>query len=56
MIDRVASAHTLEGLVVDPSSGSYPGRVTIDDGSIVSVDRRDDASPERLLLPGFIDL
>jgi N-acetylglucosamine-6-phosphate deacetylase len=56
MIDRVRSRHTLEGLVVDPVEGVYPGAVTIEGDRIAAVERREDGTREPLVFPGFIDL
>jgi N-acetylglucosamine-6-phosphate deacetylase len=56
MIDRVRSAHTLEGLVIDPVEGVFPGAVSIEGDRIASVERREDGPRESLLFPGFVDL
>ena len=56
MIDRVRSRHTLEGLLVDPIEGSFAGELVVEDGVIVSVERRDGGAEEPLVFPGFIDL
>jgi N-acetylglucosamine-6-phosphate deacetylase len=56
MIDRVRGRHTLEGVVVDPIEGVFPGAVVSEDGVIVAVERRDGGAVEPLLFPGFIDL
>jgi N-acetylglucosamine-6-phosphate deacetylase len=52
----VIGPHTLEGLLVDPVDGSFPGEVAIEDGRIAAVDRRDDGPAEPLVFPGFVDL
>ncbi|MGH2995372.1 MAG: amidohydrolase family protein [Gaiellaceae bacterium] len=50
------SGHTLEGLVVDPLDGSFPGRVTVEGSTIAAVQRLARGPSEPLLFPGFIDL
>ncbi|HSE80634.1 MAG TPA: amidohydrolase family protein [Gaiellaceae bacterium] len=50
------SRHTLEGLLVDPIEGSFAGELVVEDGVIVSVERRDGGAEEPLVFPGFIDL
>jgi N-acetylglucosamine-6-phosphate deacetylase len=54
--NRVRNGHTLEGLVVDPVDGSFPGRVTVAGGMIAAVERLEDGPSDPLLFPGFIDL
>lgn len=56
MIDRVRSRHTLEGLVVDPVEGVFPGAVVIEGGRVAAVERRAGGPQEPLLFPGFVDL
>ncbi len=56
MIDRVGRRHTLEGLVVDPVVGSFPGALVLEGGTIAEVERREGGTQEPLLFPGFIDL
>jgi N-acetylglucosamine-6-phosphate deacetylase len=56
MIDRVISRHTLEGLVIDPIEGVFPGALVIEDGVVAEVERRAGGAEEPLLFPGFIDL
>lgn len=56
MIDRVRSRHTLEGLVVDPVEGAFPGAVVIEGERIAAIERRDGGAEEPLLFPGFVDL
>jgi len=56
MIDRVGSRHTLEGLLIDPIGGSFPGVLVLEDGLIAEVERREDGAEEPLVFPGFIDL
>lgn len=56
MIDRVGSRHTLEGLLIDPIGGSFPGALVLEDGLIAEVERREDGAEEPLVFPGFIDL
>ena len=52
----MTAPHTLEGLLVDPVDGPRTGRLTIEDGLIVSVEE-DAAGPrEPLVFPGFVDL
>jgi N-acetylglucosamine-6-phosphate deacetylase len=52
----VASRHTLEGLVVDPVDGLFPGRVAIEEGRIAAVERLEEGPAEPLVFPGFVDL
>ena len=56
MIDRVRSRHTLEGLLVDPIEGSFPGTLVVEDGVIVAVERREGGEAAPLVFPGFVDL
>lgn len=56
MIDRVGGRHTLEGLVVDPFEGPFPGALVVEDGRIAEVERREGGAAEPLLFPGFVDL
>ncbi len=56
MIDRVRSRHTLEGLLVDPIEGPFPGTLVVEDGAIATVERREGGTQEPLVFPGFIDL
>lgn len=48
--------HRLEGLLVDPVDGPYPGRVSIEGGRIAAVERAPDGPFEPLVFPGFVDL
>jgi N-acetylglucosamine-6-phosphate deacetylase len=54
--NRVASRHTLEGVLVDPIEGPFSGELEFEDGEIVSVERRDDGPVAPLVFPGFVDL
>jgi N-acetylglucosamine-6-phosphate deacetylase len=56
MIDRVRSRHTLEGLLVDPIEGAFPGALVVEDGIIAEVERREGGAEEPLVFPGFVDL
>jgi N-acetylglucosamine-6-phosphate deacetylase len=56
MIDRVRGRHTLEGLVVDPVEGSFPGALVLEGEAIAEVERREGGAAEPLLFPGFVDL
>jgi N-acetylglucosamine-6-phosphate deacetylase len=56
MIDRAESRHTLEGLLVDPIEGSFPGALVVEGGVIAAVERREGGAEEPLIFPGFIDL
>jgi N-acetylglucosamine-6-phosphate deacetylase len=56
MIDRVRSRHTLEGLVVDPVEGAFPGALVVEGERIAAVERRAGGAQEPLLFPGFVDL
>jgi hypothetical protein len=46
----------LRGLLVDPIDGAYLGAVAVEGGLIASVEREDEADPDVLVLPGFVDL
>ena len=48
--------HTLEGLVIDPIEGPFPGALFVEDGRIAEVERREGGAAEPLLFPGFVDL
>ncbi|MGH3022040.1 MAG: N-acetylglucosamine-6-phosphate deacetylase [Gaiellaceae bacterium] len=52
----MTSAHTLEGVVVDPLEGTFPGALVFEDGRISTVERRPGGAEEPLLFPGFVDL
>jgi N-acetylglucosamine-6-phosphate deacetylase len=52
----VKAPHTLEGLLVDPLDGPRTGRLTIEDGLIVSVEEDAAVPREPLVFPGFVDL
>ncbi|HEX5937662.1 MAG TPA: hypothetical protein VFZ75_08265 [Actinomycetota bacterium] len=52
----MTSAHTLEGLVIDPLEGPFPGALVFEDGRIASVERKPGGAVEPLLFPGFLDL
>jgi hypothetical protein len=56
MIDRVGGRHTLEGLVVDPIEGVFPGALVVEDGLVAEVRRIAGGVEEPLIFPGFIDL
>lgn len=56
MIDRVRSRHTLEGLLVDPIEGPFPGGLVVEEGFIAAVERRQGGAEAPLVFPGFIDL
>jgi N-acetylglucosamine-6-phosphate deacetylase len=56
MIDRVRSRHTLEGVLVDPIEGPFPGALVVEDGLIAEVERREGGAEEPLVFPGFVDL
>ncbi len=56
MIDRVGSRNTLEGLVIDPIEGAFPGVLEVEAGVIVEVRRELGGAGAPLLFPGFIDL
>jgi N-acetylglucosamine-6-phosphate deacetylase len=56
MIDRVRGRNTLEGLVIDPIEGAFPGALVLEDGLIAEVEQREGEAVEQLLFPGFIDL
>jgi N-acetylglucosamine-6-phosphate deacetylase len=51
----VRGRHTLEGLLVDPIAGAKTGALTIEEDLIVEV-QYGDASNERIIFPGFVDL
>jgi len=53
--NRVVGRNTLEGLLIDPIGGARRGALTIEDDLIVEVEYGD-ASEERLVFPGFVDL
>ncbi len=52
----MGSRHTLEGLVIDPIEGSFPGALVVEDGLIAEVERREGGAREPLVFPGFVDL
>jgi N-acetylglucosamine-6-phosphate deacetylase len=52
----VTLARTIEGLLVDPVAGTFPGTVTLEGGRIAAVEQTPDADCAELVLPGFIDL
>jgi N-acetylglucosamine-6-phosphate deacetylase len=52
----VTAPHTLEGLLVDPLDGPRTGRLTIEDGLIVSVEEDASVPREPVVFPGFVDL
>jgi N-acetylglucosamine-6-phosphate deacetylase len=52
----VRSGHTLEGLLVDPIEGPFPGALVVQDGTIAEVQRREGGAAEPLVFPGFVDL
>ena len=56
MIDRVRGRHTLEGLVIDPIEGPFPGALFVEGGRIAEVERREGGAEDPLLFPGFVDL
>jgi N-acetylglucosamine-6-phosphate deacetylase len=56
MTDSAPERRLLEGLVVDPVDGVYPGIVEIDGDRIAAVLPRLEAPRDTLLLPGFVDL
>ena len=47
--------HTLEGVLIDPIGGVRPGALTIEEDLIVEVEYGE-ASSERVIFPGFVDL
>jgi N-acetylglucosamine-6-phosphate deacetylase len=51
----VRGRHTLEGLLVDPIGGAKTGALTIEEDLIAEVEYGD-ASNERIVFPGFVDL
>src|SRR5215207_7834364 len=54
--NRVGSARTLEGLIVDPIVGPFPGALVVVEGRIAAVERDDDLAGTPVVFPGFIDL
>ena len=56
MIDRVRGRHTLEGLLVDPIEGAFPGALVVEDGLVAEVRRVDGGARTPLVFPGFVDL
>lgn len=52
----MTSRHTLEGVLVDPVEGAWPGRLEIEGGRIVSVARGEGGPAEPLVFPGFVDV
>jgi N-acetylglucosamine-6-phosphate deacetylase len=56
MIDRVRGRNTLEGVVVDPIEGSFPGALVVEGGVIADVRRGEGGAGGPLLFPGFVDL
>jgi N-acetylglucosamine-6-phosphate deacetylase len=52
----VGSGRTLEGLLVDPIVGPFPGALVVDDGRIAAVERDDDLAGTPIVFPGFVDL
>jgi N-acetylglucosamine-6-phosphate deacetylase len=52
----VESARTLEGLIVDPIVGPFPGALVMAEGRIAAVERDDDLAGTPVVFPGFIDL
>jgi len=51
----VGGRHTLEGLLIDPIGGVKAGALTIEEDLIVEVEYGE-ASSERIIFPGFVDL
>jgi len=51
----VGGRHTLEGVLIDPIGGVRPGALTIEEDLIVEVEYGE-ASSERVIFPGFVDL
>jgi N-acetylglucosamine-6-phosphate deacetylase len=51
----VGGRHTLEGVLIDPIGGVRPGVLTIEEDLIVEVEYGE-ASSERVIFPGFVDL
>jgi N-acetylglucosamine-6-phosphate deacetylase len=56
MIDRAGTRNTLEGLVVDPIEGVFPGAVVLEGDRVVEARRVEGGVQAPLLFPGFIDL
>jgi N-acetylglucosamine-6-phosphate deacetylase len=56
MIDRVRGRNTLEGVVVDPIEGSFPGALVVEGGVIAEVRRGERGTGGPLVFPGFVDL
>ena len=52
----MGSARTLEGLIVDPIVGPFPGALVVAEGRIAAVERDDDLAGTPVVFPGFIDL
>ena len=52
----MAGARALEGRLVDPLEGERPGRLTLEDGAIVSVEAATVADDAPYIFPGFVDL
>lgn len=52
----MAENRALAGLVVDPVDGAFPGRLSIEDGRLVAIERVENGAVEPLIFPGFIDL
>jgi N-acetylglucosamine-6-phosphate deacetylase len=52
----VGSARTLEGLIIDPIVGPFPGALVVVEGRIAAVERDDDLAGTPVVFPGFIDL
>jgi N-acetylglucosamine-6-phosphate deacetylase len=52
----VGSARTLEGLIVDPIVGPFPGALVVAEGRIAAVERDDDLAGTPVVFPGFIDV
>ena len=52
----MGSGRTLEGLLVDPIVGPFPGALVVEEGRIVAVERDDDLAGIPVVFPGFIDL
>lgn len=50
------TGRTLEGLLVDPIVGPFPGALVVEEGRIVAVERDDDLAGTPVVFPGFIDL
>lgn len=52
----MTSRRTLEGLLVDPVVGPFPGALVVEEGRIVAVERDDDLAGTPVVFPGFVDL